>query len=141
MLKNKRGVEFVFGEAIFIILNILFISLLIIFVYKSSTGQVVYEQAYAKQIALMIDSAKPGMVISYDISKGMGVAEKDKKISEVLKINSESNYVLVSLGKGGYKQGFFTNYKISSRTEGSKIILEFSEKTAEEKLKEVVNNA
>jgi hypothetical protein len=35
------------------------------------------EEAYSKQIALLIDSAKPGMVMEINLEKGLGLAKKE----------------------------------------------------------------
>jgi len=75
---NKRGDEIVMEQAIFIILNLIFFLTLLYFVYNSSSGSFVNEQYYAKQIALMIDEAKPGTVISIDVTDGYNLVKKNK---------------------------------------------------------------
>ena len=75
---NKRGDEIVMEQDIFIILNLIFFLTLLYFVYNSSSGSFVNEQYYAKQIALMIDEAKPGTVISIDVTDGYNLVKKNK---------------------------------------------------------------
>src|SRR3989338_11032712 len=76
-MKNKKG-EILVENVIFIVLNIIFISILIFFLFKQGSGAVLLEQTYSKQIALMIDSAKPAMEIKLNMEKAKEVAEKNK---------------------------------------------------------------
>jgi uncharacterized protein (UPF0333 family) len=73
-MENKRG-EFVdiigLKETIFLVLNIVFFVIMFGFVYSSGTRAFVYEESYAKQIALLIDNAKPGMNILINFDKGI----------------------------------------------------------------------
>ena len=66
--RGKKG-AILMENVIFIILNILFITILILFLLRQGQGAVLLEQSYAKQIALLIDSAKPEMTIILDMTK------------------------------------------------------------------------
>ena len=61
VLKKKGSI--LTGNIIFILLNLLFLSILILFLIKQGEGAIVLEESYAKQIALLIDSAKTESVI------------------------------------------------------------------------------
>ena len=76
-MKNKRG-EILVENVLFIVLNIIFVSILILFLFKQGSGAGLLEQTYSKQIALMIDSAKPAMEIKLNMEKVQSVAEKNK---------------------------------------------------------------
>ncbi|GAJ02310.1 unnamed protein product [marine sediment metagenome] len=52
---KKRG-TILAENIIFITLNILFLVILILFIWKQGAGAIVLEQSYAKQIALLVDS-------------------------------------------------------------------------------------
>src|SRR3989338_7060761 len=95
--KNKRADKIMESTIIFIVLNLIFALLLLFFVYKTSTGAVVYEQFYAKQIALMIDNAKPNTQISLDFKKGIEVAEENKITSKEGMVRIMDNKVFVKL--------------------------------------------
>ncbi|MEK6820659.1 MAG: hypothetical protein AABX71_03025 [Nanoarchaeota archaeon] len=97
---NKRG-KILVSNIIFIVLTVLFFALLFIFVAWKSSGAAVYEEAYAKQIALLIDEAKPGTEISLDVSKLSEQARKNKFNGEIIDIDSESRKVSVILKEGG----------------------------------------
>lgn len=57
---NKRG-QILTENVIFIILNLVFLIILMLFVFSKTGNEAFYEEKYSKQIALIIDSAKPGM--------------------------------------------------------------------------------
>jgi hypothetical protein len=135
-LNNKKSESLIYPTVIFIILNILFFSILLLFVFKSSSGALIYEQVYAKQIALIIDKAKPDMEISIDFSEGIKIAKKNKLSEEQLKriveIDSKTNKIIVSLSnKGGYSFKYFPDYFVSSDFKENQLILNIKEKEVE----------
>jgi hypothetical protein len=105
---RKRG-EILIGNVIFILLNAVFLFILILFLLKQGEGAVVLEQVYAKQIALLADSAKPEMLIKIDMEKGMNVADKNGiDFVDVVKVNG--NLVSVKLNhNSGYTYSFFND--------------------------------
>ena len=105
---NKRG-DILIENIIFIVLNVIFVSILIFFLFKQGSGAVLLEQTYSKQIALIIDSAKPVMEIKLNMEKAQKIAEENKlNFNEVVDITG--NVVNVKLSqKGGYKYSFFNN--------------------------------
>ena len=108
--REKRG-SILVENLIFIILNILFISILLLFLFRQGNGAVVLEQSYAKNIALLIDSANPVMEMKINLKKGFDLAEKNGLTREdIVKIDNERNIVTVRLSdKGGYEYSFFNN--------------------------------
>jgi len=113
-IRNKRGSEMILPPTIFIILNVVFFGILLLFIVKASTGAFVYEQVYAKQVALLIDEAKSDMQILVDFEEGVKVAEKNKKKSNLIGLDKEENKVIVNLGsKGGYAYKYFSDYEVN----------------------------
>ena len=110
--KGKRG-NILVENIIFIILNLIFLAILILFLLKQGSGAIVLEQSYAKQIALLIDSAKPGMLIKLEMGQAKEFAEKNGiDFNEIVKIND--NVVIVKLSeKGGYEYSFFNDVDVS----------------------------
>ena len=110
--KKGEGSDTLYPTIIRVIVYILFFSLISFFVFKSATGALVYEQAYAKDIALLLDKARPGTTITYDISKGIDIAGKNEVlIDNIVLINSDEGYVDVRLtSHGGYRYYFFSDY-------------------------------
>jgi hypothetical protein len=69
----------------------------------------VLEEKYAKQIALILDSAEPGMVISLNMKDAIKIANKENRdLNNVISI--QDNVVKVQLReKGGYSYSFFND--------------------------------
>ncbi len=111
---NKRGTILV-ENIVFLILNLLFLSILVLFLLRQGGGAIVLEEAYSKQIAMVIDSAKPVMIIQLDMEKARKLAEsRGIDFSEAVKI--DGNVVRVKLTqKSGYSYSFFNDVEVSSR--------------------------
>ncbi len=87
---------------------------MIVFVSSSSNNSLLYEQIYAKEIALFLDSAKPGMEIILNFDKGFDIAEGNNRKTNLVKIDEENNEIHVALrSSGGYNMTYFTNYNIT----------------------------
>ena len=108
---EKRGTILV-ENIIFIILNLLFLSILILFLIKQGSGAVLLEQSYAKQIALLIDAGEPGMIMKINMDKAKKLADKNGiDFEEVVKINE--NIVTIKLSeKSGYSYSFFNDVEV-----------------------------
>lgn len=106
--RGKRGVILV-ENVIFIILNLMFIVILALFIFKQGSGAIVLEQSYAKNIALLIDSAKPVSELKLNMEDAMDLAEKNGVgRDEIVRI--EGNLVIIKLAKNsGYQYSFFNN--------------------------------
>lgn len=124
-MKNKRG-DVLHEAVIFIVLNLIFFGILFMAVSKVSSGTGLHEQVYAKQIALLIDSAKPGTIISINAEEFTKFIE-EKEISENEIISFSKNKVNVKLSRksSGYNFEFFSTYKIehSFSRENNKLFL------------------
>ena len=135
--KKGEGENMIDSPVIFLILNILFFSILLLFIFKQSTGAFVYEQAYAKQITLLLDSARPGMTIYVNFEKGIEAANKNNfDINNAIKIDDENNAIIVKLSKrGGFATKYFTDYGLDYKIEENYLIINVRDKTEEEKIK------
>jgi len=111
--KDKRG-QILLENVIFIILNLVFLTILILFLFRQGNGAVVLEQSYAKNIALLIDSAKPITEMKLNMEDAMNLAGKSGVArEEIVKIND--NIVTVKLTeKGGYQYSFFNDVDVTS---------------------------
>ena len=131
-LHNKRAEtsDILTPTIIFIILNLMFVSILIFFIYNSSNGTLVYEQTYANQIGMFIDSAKPYSVIEIPFKEGIEVAEKNKINSKENLVSIKDNRVLVKLSSSkGYSFKYFSDYNVKSYFNGDSLVITVSEKT------------
>ena len=66
---KKRG-EIVLENIIFIILNLAFLTILVLFIISQGNGSVILEQSYAKQIALLIDAAPFNSIMKVNMAEG-----------------------------------------------------------------------
>ena len=106
---NKKGGIIVLEEVIFILLNLMFFAIFLFFVINSSSGAFVLEQFYAKQIALLIDTSKPGTIISLDITDAYNLAEKNNVDSNKI-VSTQDGHVIVQLSRSRtYKFPFFSD--------------------------------
>ena len=130
---KKRGTILV-ENIIFIVLNLLFLIILVLFIARQGGGAIVLEQSYAKQIALLVDSAKPVMVIHLNMDNAQKLADKNEiDFSEVVEING--NIVTVRLSeRGGYSYSFFNDVNVTAFPGVSEgvYIFTISEKTERE---------
>jgi hypothetical protein len=122
---NKRG-EILIENIVFIILNMIFLTILVLFLLKQGTGTVLLEDAYSKQIALLIDSAKPGMILKLNMEDGFEVAKsKGVDFSKVVSVNK--NFILVKLSeKGGQEYPFFNDVEVSAYPDLDDVSKEFN---------------
>ena len=110
---KKRG-QILVENIIFIVLNLIFLTILILFLYSKTGGEAILEEKYSKQIALLIDSAKPGMIIQLNMEDAIEKSEendwdKDKMVS------ISGNTVTVKLReKGGNSYSFFNDISVST---------------------------
>lgn len=96
---NKKAADTTIIEnTIFIVLNIVFFAIMLVFVYNSGNNILVKEQGYAKEIALIIDNCKPGMSVLLNINDLIETAKKNNFSPEnIVQIDKKNNRVLVSL--------------------------------------------
>ena len=127
-IANRKGEEYLLSVAIFLILNLVFIVLLGVFVYRASSHAIAYEQVYSKKIVLFLDNGISGEEINIDISKGLEIADKNKQTRD--KIFTISNgRVNVSLApKGGYSFAYFTDYDVKYEIVGDKLKINLEDK-------------
>lgn len=111
--KSKNG-QILVENVLFIVLNVVFISILLIFLFRQGSGAVIIEQTYSKEIALLIDSSKPVMEIKVNLEKAKKLAEKNGvSFDEVVSVSG--NVVRVKLSpKGGYEYSFFNDVLVNT---------------------------
>lgn len=110
IIKDKKG-AYLAGVVIFIILNLVFFSLMFFVLTRTTSGASFYEQASAKQIAILIDSAKPGTTITADISELMDKAEENNfQIKNIIFLDNKEKLVRAQASNGGgYTFYFFSD--------------------------------
>ncbi len=110
-MKNKRG-NILTENIIFIVLNLVFLTILILFLFSKVGSVAVLEEKYAKQIAMIIDSSKPIMKINLNMEDAIEKA-KDEGWQEDKIVVIEDNIVTVQLSeKGGHSYSFFNDVDV-----------------------------
>jgi len=113
-IKNRKGSSLLVENVVFIILNVVFLSILIAFLLMQSSSGKVLEEKYAKEVALIADYAKPEMIIKVDMRKGLKVARKNNFDFEDV-LNIDGNAVFVKLSEdGGYDYNFFNDVNLDN---------------------------
>jgi uncharacterized protein YpmS len=111
MKKINKKANILTENIIFIILNLIFIMILVLFVFSKSENAAFLEEKYAKQIAMIIDSAKPVMTIKLNVEDA--IKEKDKNFDMNNMVVITDNLVTIKLrDKEGYSYSFFNNVEV-----------------------------
>jgi len=97
--RGKRG-NILTENIIFIVLNLAFITILLLFLFSKTESASVLEERYAKQIVLMVDAAEPGMVIHLNMEDAIKMAEKEG-ISPLGIVSINGNVVTIKLSDEG----------------------------------------
>src|SRR3989338_4202966 len=106
---EKRG-NILTENVIFILLTLIFFAVLITFIFSRTSGAAILEEELAKQVALIVDSAKPGMVIKINVEDAIQEAKKEKYSQNIITING--NLVTIKFREhGGYSYSFFNDVK------------------------------
>ena len=100
------------SSMIFIILNVLFLSILILFLAKQSNNTKIVEENYAKEISLIVDSAKPSMLINLDMTNAKKIIEKNNLDFKNAVIISGNNILIKLDEKTGYTYSFFNKVDV-----------------------------
>lgn len=129
-MRGKKGSEILQENVIFIILNVLFFSVMLLFIYLQSSSVHLIEQESAKRIALMIDVSKPGTTIELNLGKLMGKAEKDEvNRNAVVKIDNDNNLIIVRGSKDSYYEySYFNDVDVSYTFNGEYLVMEVIKK-------------
>lgn len=112
-MKKNRKANILTENVIFIVLNLVFLSILILFLFSRLGSAAVLEEEYAKQIALIVDSAKSGMTIHLNMEDAIETAlDEGRNLNEVVLIHD--NIITVQLReKGGYSYSFFNDVQVN----------------------------
>jgi len=125
MFKRKlsRKGNILTENIIFIVLNLTFIIILMLFLFSKTGETSVLEEKYTKQIALLIDSAEPGMTIDLNMEDAIKAAgEENFPVNEIVRVNGNVVTVRLKEDSEGYSYSFFNdidvraNFDTASRT-------------------------
>ena len=100
---NKKGVETLLINVIYLTIIGLVLVIFTAWMVDKASGRLTQSEMISKQVALIIDSAKPGTFIS--------IVHEPGRIS----IDTEKKEVNVLIGQLGFTYDYFSKYKVSSQ--------------------------
>ena len=119
---NKRGSEAIaWSQIIWIVVFMMIFVISIVFINKAISGAFIYEEVYAKKIALIVDGARPESKFYIDVSDALESVKKNKyncaSTSEERNNDCffiEGNNIRVKLfgADDGYEYAFFSDNKV-----------------------------
>lgn len=111
----KRGDTLIIETVTFTLFNLIFFIGMLFYIYNAGNQSSILEQTYAKQIALLIDNAKPNMAILININNIKEVAlNNNQPLDKIFSVDKQTNMIKVSLNRGGgYGYSYFSDYDVS----------------------------
>ena len=102
---NKKGSNTIWDNAIYVILAIIFFSMVLYFLRNHMFQASFYENYYSKEISKVVNLAKPGDEITLDIQKATEIAQKQslRSNSEIFQFDNVNNEICVKLSAGRKK--------------------------------------
>lgn len=128
-MKNKKA-EILHENIIFIILNVVFFSIMLVFIYLQGSSVHLSEEETAKQIALLIDASRPETTIEINLKDLFLESEKNGINREkVVEIDEDENLVVVKASEDGfYEYGYFNDVYVLNSIKNDSLVLEIREK-------------
>jgi hypothetical protein len=121
---NKKASELPTEQLVFLLLNLVFFSILFLYLYKAGGNDSVVEEVYSKKIALVLDQMEKNMEVEIDASRLLERVEENKFKGVILGV--ENNVLQVRVReKGGYSFNYFSDVEpeFSIDMENKKIII------------------
>ncbi len=113
---DKRGANIITENIIFIVLNLIFLTIIVLFVFSRMGSAAVLEEKYAKQIALMIDGAESEMIIATKMLDAAAKASREgQPLEDVITINGNVVNVKINPKGSGYSYSFFSQNDVTAR--------------------------
>ncbi len=102
MLWNKKAMDLVMQNALYVILVIIFVAGMFFFIQGQQNGASIWEKYYAKEISRVINLAQPGDSITLDIQKATEIAQENElqTFSEIFQFDNINNEICVKLSLG-----------------------------------------
>jgi hypothetical protein len=125
-MKSKKA-NLLTENLVFIILNVSFFVILLVFVYIQSSSIHLDEERIAKQITLIIDSAREDTLVKINFGDFLKRVEKNGVSSiNAIKIDNDKNLVIVKGDKNSfYEYAFFNNLSVEYKLENKVLVMEF----------------
>ena len=122
-MRNKKG-QILQENVIFIVLNVAFFSIIILFLYMQGSSVHLKEEETAKQIALLIDASKPGTEIQVNLKDFFEKAGKEGvNEGKSVEIDNTKNLVIVRGSKDSfYEYSYFNDVNVEYTFNGDYLV-------------------
>jgi len=111
-MKSKKSQNLITGVIMFLILNVIFFSIMFIFVGSVGTTGSFIEKEYSQKVALAIDKFVPGTEVSVDISELYSYARNNNYAGNIVNLDYTDNKVTIKL-KNGEGSSFYYFTKLN----------------------------
>jgi hypothetical protein len=124
--RGKKG-EILTENIVFILLNLVFLAIILLFLVSRMGAPAVLEESYAKRIALAIDAAQPGMLIEFEAKDLLKKKKSNIDVDNIVLITD--NVVTVKLRTNGeYSYSFFNDVQVGEYFVGDNLVLTINPK-------------
>src|SRR3989344_2704648 len=102
---DKKGTNVLLDNVVYVILAIIFFSMILYFLRNQWFQASFYENYYSKEISKVVNLAKPGDEIVLDVQKATEIAQKQslRSFSEIFQFDNVNNEICVKLSAGRKK--------------------------------------
>ncbi len=117
IIKNKKAEDnLLIEQIIFWVLNLIFFTALLVFVFNAGSGTAIIEENSAKKIGLVIDNLKLGTKVTLDMPKLFDKAEKNFYTGPI--VEQKEDRIIVRAAEGeGHTFYYFPKLPLYSITE------------------------
>lgn len=121
----RKRAEILQENVVFIVLNVAFFSILILFIYSQGSSVHLKEEETAKQIALLIDASKPRTHMEINIADFLKKLDKNGISKEKsIEIDNIKNLVIVRGSKDSfYEYSYFNDVDVEYNFKENYLIL------------------
>lgn len=134
-VKGKKGETQLMETVIFVVLNVVFAIVLSVFIFRAAYNAQIYEQSYSKEIALLIDGAKPNTNITLGMFDAIDNYKKYHKqftgdaIGEIVQLDKQNHLIRINIAdKNGYYYRYFSDYDVELVSRGSVLQIRIGDK-------------
>ena len=108
LLKSKRSQDLLTGTIMFLILNVLFFGIMILFVSTTGSGDDLLEKKEVRRIILAIDEMRPGTELIIHAGEVYDAAAKNNFKGEIFSVDYESSILTVRVSSGEGQSYYFS---------------------------------
>jgi len=115
LFKNKKSQDSIAGTIVFIIVAAVFFGILLLFISQIGTGAGTLEKIYSREIAVAIDSMRPGTEITFYLPDLFDKAKANNFNGNIIFPNYENGTITIRAVEGaGNSYSYYTKLEPGS---------------------------